>query len=248
MDLRLAKQFRRVKPEAGQARRLPLRQLTVGRSVQARQRRRRSSRIWRRSWPIMAQPREFVHDLPRDAGQFSRSRSPPGSPGRCTLIRDRRGGPGQRDLGRPGPVGRPHPRCRQSRHRRAACGARAPRPVSVRILEEPTRNRYLLPHLADLILPGAQAEARQAPRRSAMRCGASADRGAAGGGGPARAIITYPVRVADGTSGGEGPTGHGRPGTARSRRTFSGRSTSARRQVRSSMTSALPQRRSSRWS
>lgn len=76
--------------------------------------------------------------------------------------------------------------------------------VSARILELTTSNQYLLPHLADLIRPDAEAE--NLPGAEAVR---NALRGLVPTGallaaaGPARAIITYPVRVADGTSGGE---------------------------------------------
>jgi len=73
--------------------------------------------------------------------------------------------------------------------------------VSARIREYTSSNRQLLPQLADLIQPGAQAE--HLPGAEAVR---NALRGLVPTGalltaaGPARAIITYPVRVADGAS------------------------------------------------
>jgi len=76
--------------------------------------------------------------------------------------------------------------------------------VSARILAHTTSNRHLLPQLADLIHPGAKAENLLGAEavRNALR-GLVPTGALLAAAGPARAIITYPVRVADSTSDGE---------------------------------------------
>jgi hypothetical protein len=148
--------------------------------------------------------RQFAHDLPRDAGQFyewfaarlaGSLNIDPGTDaeGLLTALLGGHGSWADLILDADDPAVGAQRAVRQLRAR-----------VSASILEETTRNRHLLPHLADLIRPGAEAES--LPGAEAVR---NALRGLVPTGallaaaGPARAIITYPVRVADGTSGGE---------------------------------------------
>jgi hypothetical protein len=89
--------------------------------------------------------------------------------------------------------------------------------VTARIVEQATSDPALLPHLADLIAPSAQgkglpgAEAVHNALRGLVPTGALLTAA-----GPARAIITYPVRVAD--RAGDGTADRADPGGSRAAR------------------------------